>query len=69
MTRRPTFAIACKEPLHKPLTSDDVLAQALMIIRGRIFGPRSVEVRLINLLLNKTGFEIRPIIRSVNHAR
>ena len=60
-----TFPIACREPLHKPLTADDGIAAALSVIRGRIFGSRSAEVRLVRLMIEKTGFEIRPSLKDV----
>ncbi len=57
--------IACTEPLDKPLSSDDVLAFALSVIRGRVFGPRSTEVKFVKASLQKTGFEIRPALKDV----
>lgn len=40
------------------ISADDVLAQALSIIRGRVFGRRSTEVQLIRVTLRNHGFEI-----------
>lgn len=41
-----------------PITADDVLALTLSIIRGRVFGSRSAEVKLLRLALRNSGFEI-----------
>ena len=54
MTRAPP--VIC-DPLPA-VTADDVLALALSVIRGRIFGPRSAEVKLLRLALRQSGFEI-----------
>lgn len=50
--------IACASPLVKPRSVEDVLAQALSVIRGRVFGKRATEVGLIMELLRQSGFEI-----------
>jgi len=51
-----TRPIIC-DPLP-PITADDVLALTLSIIRGRVFGARSAEVKLLRLALRNSGFEI-----------
>ena len=44
-----------------PITADDVIALTLSMIRGRVFGPRSTEVKLLRLALRQSGFEISRI--------
>jgi hypothetical protein len=58
MTRRPTIAIACTEPVNVPVSAEDIIATALSVIRGQVFGKRSTEVKLIVELLRRKGFEI-----------
>lgn len=41
-----------------PITADDVLALVLSMIRGRVFGSRGAEVKLLRLALRQSGFEI-----------
>lgn len=41
-----------------PIGADDVIAIALSIVRGRVFGPRSSEVKLIRLALRHQGFDV-----------
>jgi hypothetical protein len=57
MRLRRAQPIVCAEPLP-PLTADDVLALALSVIRGRVFGSRSAEVKLLRLALRRCGFDI-----------
>lgn len=49
--------VVCTEPAAR-LCADDVLALALSMLRGREFGPRSQEVKLVRLALRQAGFEI-----------
>lgn len=50
--------VTCPD-LPSELSADDVLAVALSMIKGRVFGPISTEVKFIRLSLEKSGFEIR----------
>jgi hypothetical protein len=47
------------EPLP-PITADDVLALALSVICGRVFGTRSAEVKLLRLALRQSGLRDLP---------
>lgn len=54
---RPHTQPVYTDPLP-PITADDVIALVLSMIRGRIFGSRSAEVKLLRLALRQSGFEI-----------
>lgn len=54
MKRHPP--IVC-DPL-RPLTADDAIASALSMIRGRVFGARGTEVKLVREVLRLAGFDI-----------
>lgn len=57
MTARPAFAVE-SQTLRHGVDADEVIALALSIIRGRVFGSRAAEVRMIRLALEKMGFRI-----------
>ena len=45
-------------PVNVPLCPEDVISQALSVIRGQMFGRRSTEVTLLIEALRANGFEI-----------
>ena len=59
MTGKPSSKpIACTEQINKPVTSDESLAFALSIVKGRVFGSKAKEVEAVKLFLKMQGFEI-----------
>lgn len=58
MSRKPHPPVVCAESLSTPTTAEDVIALTLSVIRGRIFGPRSTEVRLLRQALANSGYKI-----------
>jgi hypothetical protein len=54
--KRPHPPVVAKEPLQTATTIDDVIAQALSVIRGRVFGRRSIEVALLKQMIINFGW-------------
>lgn len=55
--KRNATPVVCAEPLD-PLSADEVIAMTLSVIRGRVFGRQSAEVRLLRQMLQNQGFDI-----------
>ena len=56
--RRKHPPVVCVEPPPGARTADDVIAETLSMIRGRVFGKRSTEVVLLRQMLRNAGFDI-----------
>ena len=64
-TRRKHPPVVCAEPPPGPRTADDVIAETLSIVRGRVFGKRSTEVQLLRQMLRNAGFDVYRVAECV----
>jgi hypothetical protein len=56
MRKKPHPPVVCKEPLRPRSPADEAIAMTLSMIRGRAFGPRDTEVKLMKRMLENAGW-------------